>query len=167
MLSCVWIVTWVRAVPASGCPEVTKNKLWHRIKGRDIVLLGKQCLIAIMICGSAAGRHAEPHSEVEESWLVIWLEDVVNLRVNRVRADDGAAAARLPFWKAAGRCCGGEVSAELCPCYTSIQSRPGLTQRDPQLLNPDSTLYTQSNAWCACVECSANAGCISHLLLGL
>lgn len=49
-------------------------------------------------------------------------------------------------WKAAGRRCGGEVSAELCPCYTSIQSRPGLTQRDPQLLNPDSTLYTQSNA---------------------
>lgn len=46
---------------------MNKNKLWHWIKGRDIVLLGKQCLIAIMICGSAAGRHAEPHSEVEES----------------------------------------------------------------------------------------------------
>lgn len=55
----------MRAVPGFECPEVSKNKLWLRIKGRDIVLLGKQFLVVIKICGFAAGRHAEPHSEVE------------------------------------------------------------------------------------------------------
>lgn len=65
IFSRAWVVPRVRAVPGLECPEVNKNKLWQRIKGSDIVLLGKQRLIAIMICRSAAGRQAEPHSEVE------------------------------------------------------------------------------------------------------
>lgn len=76
IFSCAWVLPWVRAVPGWKRPEVNINKLWHRIKGRDIVLLGKQCLIAIMICGSAACRHAEPHSEVEaqpQPWTCLGL----------------------------------------------------------------------------------------------
>lgn len=55
----------MRAISGLECPEVYKNKLWRRIKGRDIILLGKQCLIAIMICGSAAARRTEPHREAK------------------------------------------------------------------------------------------------------
>lgn len=55
----------MRAVPGLECPEVNQNKLWHGIRGRDIVLLGKQGLIAIMICGSAAEPHGEVAVEVE------------------------------------------------------------------------------------------------------
>lgn len=56
------ILSQFLAVPGLECPEVNKNKLWHRIKGRDIILLGKQRLIAIMICGSAAGADTLSHT---------------------------------------------------------------------------------------------------------
>lgn len=96
----------VRAVPGLECPEakktkVNKKKPWHPIKGRDIILLGKQCLIVIMICGSArsptcwatqwgGGAAEAPDSPQAESWLVIWPEDVVNLQVKCKRSDGGA-----------------------------------------------------------------------------
>lgn len=127
IFSCAWVLPRVRAVPGLECPEVNKNKLWHGIKGRDIVLLGKQCLIAIMICESAAGRHSvrQPRTLSEaESRPVVWPADVANLQVNCKRAD-GEGELQQPAlhsdeqWKAAERCCGWEVFAELCLCFAT------------------------------------------------